>query len=359
MSEKVEKAKIKNNNSPSKNEISTIEKFENLWNKLFYACLFLCVIGIISMVISVGKRRHNLISNNPNYEFSKFSDFLICIPLILIISIFKTLAQKVLIKVCEKIMKKSYRFPENERDRQLGEKYRLKLPSHAFKGTMYFLLTIFGYFVLKDLNYFPKSLGGKGWLPNMFINGYPNSFYLVKPPLFDFYYMFCLSYFSSDLIWLLFIDDKQSDFINMLLHHICTISLIVFSHLVHYSNVGSIVLFLHIETDILVHLTRFLLQTDVPEIFKNISGVTLVFNFLYVRIYVLGDVIYVLYHYVDWKGVIDWFLLIFLFIIYLMHINWAFLLVQKMIALFMGTKITDTRGYAIEEGKGNKKNKSK
>ena len=96
-------------------------------------------------------------------------------------------------------------------------------------------------------------------------------------------------------------------------------------------------------------MTRFLLQTDVPEIFKNLSGIILVFNFLYIRVYVLGDIIYVLYHYVTWKGVIDWFLLIFLSIIYLMHINWAIMLVQKMIVLFMGTKITDTREYKIKE----------
>ena len=167
--------------------------------------------------------------------------------------------------------------------------------------------------------------------------------------------MFCLSYFSCDLIWLLFINAHQTDFINMLLHHICTISLIIFSHLVHYSNVGSIVLILHFVTDIFVHLTRFLIQTDVPEIFKNASGLALVFSFLYIRVYVLGDIIYVLYHYVTWKGIIDWFLLIFLSIIYLMHINWAIMLLQKMFALCFGTKLYDTREYKLSSDKKSKK----
>ena len=332
----------------------TKEKYDSFWNKIFYACLGVAIIGIFYMITNVTKFRKTVMSLNPNYEFSKYSDFLICIPIILIYAPFKYFSEKILIKVCEKIMKKSYRFPKNEKDRQLGEKYRHKLPNHAFKGTMYLILTIFGYYVLKDINYFPKSLLGKGWLPNMFIKGYPNSFYLEKPPLFDFYYMVCLSFFTCDFIFLL-INDKQTDFIIMFVHHICTISLIVFSHLVHYSNVGSIVLFLHMETDIFVHLTRFLLQTEVPEIFKNISGIALVFDFLYVRVYVLGDIIYVLYHYVTWKGVIDWFLLIFLTIIYLMHINWAIMLVQKMIILFMGTKLYDTREYTIKES-GKKKN---
>ena len=209
-------------------------------------------------------------------------------------------------------MKKKYRFPDNDKDRQLGEKYRLKLPEHVFKGTIYIILTSFGYYILKDLDYFPKSLLGKGSLPNMFIKGYPHCFYLEKPPLFDFYYMFSLSYFSSDLIWLLFINDKQTDFIMMLLHHICTLSLIIFSYLVNYSNIGSIVLLLHVETDIFVHLTRFLIQTDLPEIIKNISGLLLVWNFLYVRIYVFGNIIYVLFKYITWKTTIDSFLIIFL-----------------------------------------------
>jgi len=291
-----------------------------------------------------------LISLNPSYEFSKYSDFIICIPLALIINITQHYMPKLLKNFIEKVMKKAYRFPKNEKDRQLGEKYRIRLPIHVFKGSMYIFFTLFGYYVLKDINYFPKSLLGKGWLPNMFIKGYPDSFYLEKPPYFDFYYMFCLSFFISDLIGL-FREDKQTDFINMLLHHVCTISLIVFSHLVHYSNVGSIVLFLHMESDVFVHVTRFFLQTDAPEIIKDLSGLFLVFNFIYTRTYVLGDIIYVLYMYVTWKGVIDWFLLIFLTLIFIMNFNWALMLLQKMFALFMGTKLNDTRDFKVNANK--------
>ena len=325
-------------------DLSSKEKYDLFWNKLFYAFFVLTSIGIIYMIKDVTKFRSELISLNPSYQFSKYSDFLICIPLFFVILVIQYYTPRLLRGICLKVMKKAYLYPKNEKDRQLGEKYKIRLPIHIFKGSMYIFLTIFGYMVLKDVNYFPKSLLGKGWLPNMFINGYPNSFYLDKPPFFDFYYMLCLSYFTSDLVGL-FIEAKQSDFINMLLHHVCTISLIVFSHLVHYSNVGSIVLFLHMESDIFVHITRFLLNTDVPEIYKDISGIILVFNFIYVRIYVLGDIIYVLYMYVTWKGVIDWFLLIFLSIIYIMHINWAIMLLQKMFSLFMGTKLNDTREF--------------
>ena len=355
MHDKIEQ--IKKQEKKVKNLKTVKEKYDELWNKIFYICLGFTFFGILYMLKEVGNFRNTLISLNPSYQFSKFSDFLLCIPLVTLISFFKHYTQKCLIKICEKIMKKSYRFPTNEKDRENGLKYRIKLPIHVFKGSMYLLLTIIGYFVLKDLNYFPKSLLGHGWLPNMFINGYPNSFYLEKPRFFDFFYMLCLSYFVSDLFWLLFVDERQTDFLNMLLHHVCTISLIIFSHLVHYSNIGSVVLFLHIESDVFVHLTRFLLQTEAPEMIKNISGIILVFNFLYVRVYVLGDIIYVLYHYVTWKGIVDWFLLIFLSIIYLMHINWAIILVQKMIWLFMGTKLYDTRNFYVNKEKQEKQEK--
>ena len=330
------------------------EKYDNVWNHFFYACFGLTLVGIFYMVKGVNNFRNKLISLNPSYEFSKYSDFLICIPLALIINMTQHYMPKLLKNFVEKVMKKSYRFPKNEKDRQLGEKYRIRLPIHIFKGSMYIFFTLFGYYVLKDINYFPKSLLGKGWLPNMFIKGYPDSFYLEKPPYFDFYYMFCLSFFISDLIGL-FREDKQTDFINMLLHHVCTISLIVFSHLVHYSNVGSIVLFLHMESDVFVHVTRFFLQTDAPEIIKDINGLFLVFNFIYTRTYVLGDIIYVLYMYVTWKGIIDWFLLIFLTLIFIMNFNWALMLLQKMFALFMGTKINDTRDFKVNTNKKKKK----
>lgn len=330
------------------------EKYDNIWNQFFYACFGLTLVGIFYMVKGVNNFRNKLISLNPSYEFSKYSDFIICIPLALIINMTQHYMPKLLKNFIEKVMKKAYRFPKNEKDRQLGEKYRIRLPIHVFKGSMYIFFTLFGYYVLKDINYFPKSLLGKGWLPNMFIKGYPDSFYLEKPPYFDFYYMFCLSFFISDLIGL-FREDKQTDFINMLLHHVCTISLIVFSHLVHYSNVGSIVLFLHMESDVFVHVTRFFLQTDAPEIIKDVSGLFLVFNFIYTRTYVLGDIIYVLYMYVTWKGVIDWFLLIFLTLIFIMNFNWALMLLQKMFALFMGTKLNDTRDFKVNANKEKEK----
>ena len=333
----------------SGSSIITKEKYDNVWKIIFAFFLILSFIGIFYLIRDVTEFRNKLISLNPEYDFPKSADFKICIPLFIFISLFKFITQKHLVNFCSRIMKKRYRFPENEKDRQLGERYKHKLPDHIFKGSIYLFLTLFGYYILKDLNYFPKSLLGKGSLENMFIKGYPNSFYHEKPPLFNFYYMLCLSYFSSDAIWLIFINAKQTDFINMLLHHVCTISLIIFSYLVNYSNCGVIILFLHVETDIFVHSTRFLIQTDFHDFFIITSGFALYFNFIYMRIYVFAKIIYVSYKYITWKTTVDSFMIFFLAIVYSMHINWITMLSQKVVALFKGEGIKDTREYKFKK----------
>ena len=62
----------------SKKILITKEKYDNLWNHFFYCCLALTLVGIYFMIRGVNNFRNTLISLNPNYEFSKYSDFLIC-----------------------------------------------------------------------------------------------------------------------------------------------------------------------------------------------------------------------------------------------------------------------------------------
>ena len=129
-------------------------------------------------------------------------------------------------------------------------------------------MTVFGYILLKQLDYFPTSLRGKGYLMKMFESGYPGKFYHWKPDYFDFYYLTALGFCVTDLIWLVFIYKLQSDFVMMLLHHICTISLLSFSFLTNYSNIGCIVLILHDIGDIFVYVTRIVINTDAKSFIK-------------------------------------------------------------------------------------------
>ena len=284
--------------------------------------------------------KENSLSNSIiNYKF-----FYIFIYLALL----KFLLQNAFRNITPYILKKQYKNPNDEKNYLLGKIYIKKLAIYLYKIIFYTLITSFGYYVLNQTNYFPKSLLGHGYLSNMFSEGYSKDFFHTKPKYFDLYYVIYLAYFSVDAIWLIFIDDeKQSDFRIMLFRHICIISLIYFSYITNYSNIGSIVLFLHTESDIFVHLTRFLLQTDAPEIIKNISGVILTINFIYVRQFVFFDVIYTIYYYhTKWKwGKITLFLWLFLVLLYLLHISWTIALLVNVWKMFRGMKLTDIWNY--------------
>ena len=135
----------------SKQKLTTKEKYDSFWNKIFSLCLLISLFGIALMIMNVNEFRRKLMALNPSYKFPQYTDFLICIPFIILISSIKFFFQKFFKKPIERVMKKSYRFPQNEKDRELGKKYRIKLPSHAYKFTIYFTLTIVGYCLLMDI----------------------------------------------------------------------------------------------------------------------------------------------------------------------------------------------------------------
>ena len=229
----------------------------------------------------------------------------------------------------ERCLAKKYKQPKNEEFKKLGIIYRHKLSRHIYKITYYVGITIFGYHVLHDLPYFPKSMLGNGYMPNMFLKGSPDSYFYERTPLFTLYYNISLAYFVNDFIFL-FITERQSDFIIMLLHHICTISLIIFSFITNYSNIGSLVIFCHMQSDILNHVTRFLVQTDNSIFLIGLVGISFGINFIYMRQFVFGEMIYTIYKYITWKwGIITTTLWLFLVILYIMHLRWSFIFICK------------------------------
>ena len=61
------------------------------------------------------------------------------------------------------------------------------------------------------------------------------------------------------------------------------------------------------ESDILLHVSRFLLQTDNSTFLIGFVGVIFTINFIYMRQYVFGEMIYTVYKYVTWKWGIGYF----------------------------------------------------
>jgi hypothetical protein len=326
---------------------STKEKYDSYLDIIWTSLIFFVIIGTGFMMNPVFEFRKKLIENNSTYEFPKVTGLILSLFIFIVLSISQLLLCSLFKKtIVEKTLALKYVNAKDEKMEMLANIYRTKLSIHLYKASFYLLLSIYGFIVLKDYDFFPKSLLGKGQLENMFLKGYPQTFYFKRTYYFDLYYLMNLGYYFSDFACLL-LNEKQSDFILMLLHHICTISLILFSYLSNFCQVGAVVLFLHMESDIFVHSTRYLLHTRFPAIFAEISGVILTINFIYMRIFVFGKIIYVIYYYITWEwGNIVWSLWLFLVFLFFMHIYWSYALLFKAYELLFKAKLfEDTANY--------------
>ena len=337
----------------SKNTAENKEKEGVFWNTFWLLCILLSIVLVSISCFFISDFNSHIKKYNIKYKWPQLVDLIPSLYLLPIIVCYKLFFEKLSQNFVDNCLSKKYKQPKMK---EIRDKYRLKLSRHLYKITFYVGVTLFGYYVLKDLPYFPKSMGGKGNMSAMFSPGFPNSYFHEKPPLFDFYYNLNLAYFFCDFIFLL-ISERQNDFINMLLHHICTISLIIFSFMTNYSNIGCLVIFCHMESDILGHAIRFVVHTDQSIFLIGLTGISFLANFIYMRQYVLGEMIYTLYKYITWKwGIIDTMLWLFLVILYIMHFRWSSILLYKEMQIVVQKKrVTDDIKY--EGNKELEKNK--
>ena len=328
---------------------------ETCWNYFFILCIVISIILIIASCFFVNNFKEEIRKqkHNSNYKWPGLSELfpsLLILPIILIYKISIEYLSKGIVESC---LAKKYKEPKNEKFKNLAKIYRYKLGYHIYKMSFYFGITIFGYIILNKFDYFPKSMLGSGNMSNMFSKGYPDSYFYERTPLFILYYNITLAFFLTDFIFLIK-KERQSDFINMLLHHICTISLIIFSYMTNYSKIGVLVIFCHMESDILLHVMRFFLQTD-HNIIVNIVGTAFTSNFIYMRQYVFGEIIYTIYKKITWTwGLITTSLWLFLVILYIMHLHWSYVLVSRLIEMLISkNKLIDYANYddCIKNGK--------
>ena len=324
----------------------TKEEKKSFFDSFFISCIFVTIILIPFMVFAINDFNDNIKKHNLNYQWPKLSDLIPSIFILPLIMAYKTIIEYLSKGFSESCLAKKYKEAKTEKMKKLANIYRHKLPRHIYKITFYVGITIYGYYVLRNLPYFPKSMLGNGYMPKMFLKGFPDSYFHERSSLFILYYNISLAYFVNDFIFL-FIMERQSDFIKMLLHHICTISLIIFSYVTNYSNIGSLVIFCHMQSDILLHVTRFLLQTDNPVPIVGFIGIVFTINFVYMRQFVFGDMIYTIYRYITWKwGIITTTLWLFLVMLYILHLHWSYILLSKTTELLKTKKgIIDDVNY--------------
>jgi len=236
-------------------------------------------------------------------------------------------------------------------DKQLNELYRIKLIVYLYKFLYFTIISIIGWFVLKDLYFFPANLGGNGRFRDLVTQPTEKVYFWEKPKYFDHYYNINFGYALFDSYLLLSLP-KQTDFDMLALHHLSTIGLVLFTFLSNYSNFGCVVFYLHYLSDAFSYVCRFSIQSNFSELIKFIATSVFLIVFSFYRLFVFGNVIYDTWFF--WKKnevwlVIDHFLTYFMIFLYILHISWIVLISRKFLQYLIFGNLEDI--YTVKKKK--------
>lgn len=192
--------------------------------------------------------------------------------------------------------------------------------AYNFFNFLYFsFATSFGYFALKDQNWFPKELGGNGKLINI-IQDFP---YFRHPNFLEEYLLITMGFHVGSLITH-FQNKKQNDFNEMMLHHIVTIYLYGGAYLLNVWEVGGTIALLHDIADITTNLVKLLSDTNYHN-WTVIFFVIHMFIWFYTRCCLLPYYIYMIWDYeipMQQFSFLRNFFCFLLLIMAILHIYW-------------------------------------
>lgn len=320
--------------SKQEKENADLNKENNILNTFFSALIVVCISGSIWMITYYKTYWEIRLKYKPEgYTLPDISDFKISLFFFPILCFLKYFFHKIFTPLSYKhILEEKFKQGTSVEDQKIANMYARKITTNLFKILYYTSISVFAYMIMKDSSYFPYELMGKGEMINIFEGGFPDYIFFKKPDYFEYYYLISLSYVFTDLVWLLFIYEKQNDFILMLLHHSITISLVVFSYLTNYSQIGVIVFFSHDFSDIFVYIMRIIINIKVPFVVGYTSGVIFFIIYVYMRIFVFGKLIITCaFAAVDDWNVASRTLWYFKVILLIMHIYWVFEIFKRII----------------------------
>ena len=167
-----------------------------------------------------------------------------------------------------------------------------------------------------------------------------------------YYYYMIEGGFYFSLLFTLLKDVKRKDFLEQIVHHFATIFLIIFSYLVNYVRIGSMVMAIHDISDIFLELAKsffyagYKVADDIFTVFAIVFIVSRIFVFPYMIIYTSG---------VKSMWVIEmcfayYFFNILLLILQVLHIFWSYTIISMAIKLAKVGKVEkDARSDVDEE----------
>jgi len=257
----------------SGNKKSKSKKGFNVFN--FVSLVFIVVFTWYSYETYKFYTKHKTIASK-NEKLSYDADPKILLPAIPG-SILIILTRKILVNKFKIIGDKIVRKDKGWTDRDVKIE---KCATQIYKTLTYIALSVTGYILLKDEDYYPKSLGGHGDIEQMWVD-LP---YQKQSKNIYLYYVIALSYHLHSIIDQFKYYGKPS-FGDMMLHHIITIGLILFSFFNNYVRIGTLVLYLHDISDICGSLSKITLHSKY-DIITMISYTGLLLSWVYFRLIV-------------------------------------------------------------------------
>lgn len=212
----------------------------------------------------------------------------------------------------------------------------IKAQTCIFKIFFYGFSSIYGYFVLSN----------EQWAGN--VNTYHLTFGpLPYPKKVLFYYLVEFSYYFVEFLYLIS-TYYNKDRLELLLHHLETISLICLSFLTDYARVGIVVMGLHDVSDPFLESSKLFLYTN-KVLFANIGFVIFTFVFITSRIFfypywILYPAVLFIKKSLNIETVICG---VCLFILYLLHIYWSCMIFKTIKKIFVKRELKDARSESV------------
>ena len=254
----------------------------------------------------------------------------------------------------------------NNRFNVIAPLTRARFKENVWFFSYYLFATILGYSILSETSWFNNA--------SFCVLEYPHGHTGYETPYFRYYMLMGCAFYVQALFTLLFVDEKLSDFLEMVVHHIATIMLISFCLTSSHHRVGSIVLILHDFVDIFLYGAKAFHHLK-NETMSTVLFIAFTLAFFCMRLVLLPYIIYLAaanFHgwddpsrYYIFRYVSDsifpaevsdygccilkycastyWLLIVLLCLLVLLHVFWFYLVLRILVRTIRGTTLADIR----------------
>lgn len=209
---------------------------------------------------------------------------------------------------------------------------------------VYVVLTYRIYTTIKAEEYFPPLInipvlgGGSGDITKVWVPNTPSDELKTV-------YLLQLGYHIAETI-LHISAPRKSDYYEMILHHIATISLTAYSYVFNYLRIGVLIMFVHDISDIFVYICK---STSELKYVPIGTFIVMVSTWVYYRIYVLVQLIQNIYQETPNQPVYLTYMMYVLCVLQCLHVWWLYLMGRIAYNLVVHDKIEDIQETPIYE----------